>query len=162
MSAAPVGARFRAEVPGRCPHPEAAVRQRIFDANPEREGVTRLWIEDVFHHGPVWLALGGGPGGSADAAVDCVAVLRLVQRELVAPPIELVAAILQSVRPLISSALYPSTTAGRRRSRSEATTNLDNHRLLISGCDRRYQHSPPVTSPVGRPCLPEPRGAKLE
>jgi len=44
------------------------------------EGIARLWMEDVFHHGPVWLALGGGPGGPADEAVDCIAVLRLVQR----------------------------------------------------------------------------------
>src|SRR5262249_20110259 len=80
MSAASVGARVRAEVPGRCPHPESAVGQRIFDANPEREGIARLWMEDVFHHGPVWLALGLGPGGPADEAVDCIGVLRLVQR----------------------------------------------------------------------------------
>src|SRR6516165_3154347 len=86
MSAASVGTRVRAEVPGRCPHPKTAVRQRIFDANPERERIARLWMEDVFHHGPVWLALGGGPGGPADEAVDCIAVLRLVQRELVARP----------------------------------------------------------------------------
>src|SRR5262252_4271408 len=99
MSAASVGTRVRAEVPGRCPHPESAVRQRIFVANPEREGVARLWMEDVFHHGPVWLALCGGPGGPADEAVDCIAVLRLVQRELVALAVELVAAILQPVRP---------------------------------------------------------------
>src|SRR6516225_12455305 len=45
MSAASVGTWVRAEVPGRCPHPESVVRQRIFDANPERERI-----------GPVWLA----------------------------------------------------------------------------------------------------------
>lgn len=99
MSAASVGTRVRAEVPGRCPHPESAVRQRIFDANPERERIAWLWMEDVFHHRPVWLALGGGPVGPADEAVDCIAVLRLVQRELVAPAVELVAAILKPVRP---------------------------------------------------------------
>jgi len=85
MSAASVGTRVRAEVPGRCPHPESAVRQRIFDANPERKRIARLRMEDVFHHRPVWLALGGGPGGPADEAVNCIAVFRLVQRELVAP-----------------------------------------------------------------------------
>src|SRR5262245_53079039 len=99
MSAASVWTRIRAEVPGRCPHPKSAVRQRIFDANPERERIARLWMEDVLHHRPVWLALGGGPGDPADEAVDCIAVLRLVQRELVAPAVELVAAILKPVRP---------------------------------------------------------------
>src|ERR1700730_14508282 len=99
MSAAPVGTRVCADIRGRCPHPEAAVRQRIFDAEPEREGVTRLRKEDVLHHDPVWLAGGGGPGGPADEAVDRVVVLRLVQRELVAATVELVAAILQPVRP---------------------------------------------------------------
>ena len=48
----------------------------------------------MFHHGPVGFALGGGPGGPADEAVDCIVVLRLVQWELVAPPVELVSAIL--------------------------------------------------------------------
>ena len=53
----------------------------------------------MFHHDPVWLAGGGGPGGPANEAVDRVVVFRLVQRELVAAPVELVAAILQPVRP---------------------------------------------------------------
>jgi hypothetical protein len=56
-------------------------------------------MEDVFHHRPVRLALGGGPIGPADEAVDCISVLRLVQRKLVAPAVELVAAILKPVRP---------------------------------------------------------------
>jgi hypothetical protein len=47
----------------------------------------------------MWLALGGSPGSPADEAVDRVTVLRLVQWELVAPPVELEAAILQPVRP---------------------------------------------------------------
>jgi hypothetical protein len=80
MSAASVGTRVRAEVPGRCPDPKSAVRQRIFDANPKRERIARLWMEDVFHDRAMGLALGGGPVGPADEAVDCIAMLRLVQR----------------------------------------------------------------------------------
>src|SRR5262244_3384155 len=99
MSAASVGTRVRAEVPGRCPHPESAVRQHIFDANPERERIAWLWMEDVFHHRPVWLALGGGPVGPADEAVNCMAGPRLVHWELLPPAVELVAAILKPVRP---------------------------------------------------------------
>jgi len=45
----------------------------------------------MFHDGSMWLTLGCGPSGPADEAVDCVAVLRLVQWELVTPPVELVA-----------------------------------------------------------------------
>src|SRR5207245_6389447 len=75
MSAAPVGTRVRADAPGRCPHPESAVRWRIFDAEREREGIARLRIEDVLHHGPVRLALEGGPGSRADEAVDRVSML---------------------------------------------------------------------------------------
>src|SRR5262245_684961 len=67
--------------------------------NPERERIAWLWMEDVLHHRAVWLALGGGPGDPADEAVDCIAVRRLVQRELVPPAVELVAAILKPVRP---------------------------------------------------------------
>src|SRR5260370_10174890 len=99
MSATSIGTWVRADVPRRCPHPESAVCQRIFDANSEREGIARLWMEDVFHHGPVWLALGGGPGSPANEAGDCISLLRLAQRELVAPARALVAANLQPVRP---------------------------------------------------------------
>ena len=53
----------------------------------------------MFHHDPVRLARRGGPGDPADEAVDRVAAFRLVQRELVATPVELVAAVLQPVRP---------------------------------------------------------------
>jgi hypothetical protein len=53
----------------------------------------------MFHHDSMWLMLGCSPGDPADEAVDCVAVLRLVQWKLVALPVEFVAAILQPVWP---------------------------------------------------------------
>src|SRR5260370_29417117 len=99
MSATSIGTWVRADVPRRCPHPESAVCQRIFDANSEREGIARLWMEDVFHHGPVWLALGGGPGCPANEAVDCIALLPPVPPELVAPAVAIAAATLQPVPP---------------------------------------------------------------
>src|SRR5262249_34197128 len=95
MSAAPVRPRIRAAVRGRCPPLDSASRQRIFDANLERERIARLWIENVLHHGPVWLVLGDCPCIPTNEAVDCIVVLRLVQWELVAPSLELVAAVLQ-------------------------------------------------------------------
>ena len=44
------------------------------------------------HHRPVCLALGDGPVGPAHEAVDGIAVLRLIQRKLLAAAVELVAA----------------------------------------------------------------------
>ena len=94
MSAAPVRTRVHANVRGRCPDPQSAVQERIFDAKPEREGVARLRMEHVFHHDPVRLARGGGPGDPADKAVYRVAAFRLIQWELVAAPIQHVATVL--------------------------------------------------------------------
>jgi hypothetical protein len=68
---------------------ESAIRQRVLDANSEQKRVARSRIKNVFHHHPVWLALGSGPGGPTDQTVDCVAVLRLVQWELVTTPLNL-------------------------------------------------------------------------
>src|SRR5262249_34508917 len=99
MSAAAVGTWDRSDVRGRCPHAETAVRERVFDAEVEAEWVARLRIEDVFHHDPVRLVHNGSPGSPADEAVDRVVALRLVQRQLIAASVELVAAILQPVRP---------------------------------------------------------------
>jgi hypothetical protein len=58
-----------------------------------------LRMEDVLHHDPAWLARRRVPGDPADEAVDRVAAFRLVQRELVTAPVELVAAVLKPVRP---------------------------------------------------------------
>jgi len=56
MSAASVGTWVPADVCGRRLHPEPTIRQHIFDAKPEREGIARLRIQDVFHHDPMRLA----------------------------------------------------------------------------------------------------------
>jgi hypothetical protein len=71
----------------------------MFDSNSEWERVARLWIWQIFHHDSMWLTLGHGTRSPANEAMDRSAALRLVQWELVAPSIELVAAILQPVRP---------------------------------------------------------------
>src|SRR5262245_29830984 len=118
-------------------------------------------MEDVFHRDPIWLALDDGPGRPANKAVDCVMALRLIQRELVVPPVEIVRSILQSVWP----GNQHLTSAGRAHFvcavsvdkvpaaygvRAEATANLDNHRLLIASdnCNLltrwRDHRSPPV------------------
>src|SRR5262245_35539770 len=82
------------------------------------------------------VALGGGPGGPAGEAVDCIAVLRLVQRELVPPAVDFVAATLKPVRP--------------RDQYLTSAANLDDHSLLISDRDLdlfagwRDHRSPPI------------------
>ena len=126
MSAAPVGTRLSAKVRGRCSYLESAIRQRIFDTNFERERVAGLWMEHIFHHGSMRFMLGRGPGGPTDEPVDCVAAFRLIQWELLAPPVEFVAAILQPVRPrdqhltptrgahLVSSVSVDKLAAARR------------------------------------------------
>ena len=100
----------------------------------------------MFHDGSIWLTLGCGPSGPADEAVDCVAVLRLVQWELVTPPVELVAAILQPVWPR-DQRLTPARgahlvgpisikdlpTAGGVRAESPA--DLEDHSALIPAYD---------------------------
>src|SRR5260370_35235737 len=118
-------------------------------------------MEDVVHHGAVWLALGGGPGCPANEAVDCIALLRLVQRELVAPAVELVAAILQPVRPRdqyltssrgahlvgpVSVDKLPAAAGGC----AESTANLDDHSLLVPDpAVRRMARSPPASPQAG-------------
>ena len=100
----------------------------------------------MFHHDPVRLAGAGGPGGPADEAVDRVVVLRLAQRKLVAATVELVAAVLQPVRPR-DQHLPPARGAhlvgpvpvdkvpAAGGVRAEAAADLDDHSLLIAGCD---------------------------
>src|SRR5215831_20371578 len=166
MSAAPVGTRVHADVRGRCPDPQSAVQERIFNAKPEREGVARLRMEHVFHYDPVRLARRGGPGDPADEAVYRVAAFRLVQRELVVAPIELVATVLQPVRPrdqrltpargahLVSPiSVDKLPTAGGVRAESPA--DLDDHSMLIAGYDldllsRWCDHGSPHVMPAAR------------
>ena len=87
------------------------------------------------------LLAGSGLGVSVWAA------LWLVQRELVAPSVEFVAAILQPVWPrdqyltpargahFVGSVSVDKLPAAHRIGANSAT-NLDDHYLLISGCDR--------------------------
>src|SRR5215469_10035653 len=147
MSTTPVGTWVRAKVRGRCPHLETAVRKCIFDTDSKREWVAWLWIEHIFHHGSMWFLLGCGPGCPANKAVDCVTALWLVQRELVAVSVKFVAAILQPVWPrdqylapargahFVSSVSVDKLPATRGVG-AKSSTNLDDHGLLITDCDR--------------------------
>jgi hypothetical protein len=147
MCTTAVGTWIRAKVRGGRPYPKAAFRQGIFDIDFQRKWIAWLWIEHVFHHGSMWLLFRYGPGRPADEAVDCITTLWLVQRELVAPSVKFVAAILQSIWP---GDQYLTTTRGAhlvglvsidklpaaRSVRAKASTNPDDHSLLISSRDR--------------------------
>ena len=76
-----------------------AGRERVFDRQLERERIAGPRMQLVAHDDPVRLALGHRPALPADEAVDRVAGLRLVERQLVAAPSELVRSALQPVRP---------------------------------------------------------------
>src|SRR6516225_5436345 len=126
----------------------------------------------MFHHGSMWLPLGCGPGRPADEAVECVAALWLVQRELVAPSVKFVAAILQPVWPrdqyltpargahFVGSVPVDKLPAAHGVG-AKSSTNLDDHCLLITGCDRdlltRWVGSP---LPPIRPAVYEARCAR--
>src|SRR5262245_11622787 len=99
MGAASKRPAVRGDVRGSCPYLASAILLHIFDSNSAQARVSRFWPVHIFKHGSMGLTLGCGPGGPADEPVDCVAALRLVQWELVPPPVEFVAAILQPVRP---------------------------------------------------------------
>jgi hypothetical protein len=101
----------------------------------------------MFHHGSMRLVLDCGPGCPADEAVDCVTALWLVQRELVAPSVKFVAAILQPIWPrdqyltsargahFVGSISVDKLSAAHGVG-AKSSTNLDDHCLLIPGCDR--------------------------
>jgi hypothetical protein len=104
-------------------------------------------MEHMFHHGSMRLLLDCGPGCPADEAVDCITALWLVQRELVAPSVKFVAAILQPIWPrdqyltsapgahFIGSVSVDKLSAAHGVG-AKSSTKLDDHCLLISGCDR--------------------------
>ena len=99
MRATPVGARLAPGVGSGRPHAKAGSRQRILDGELERERIAGLRLQYVLHHDPVRLAIAHIPGGPADEAVDGIAMLGLVQRELVGTAVEVVAPVLEPVRP---------------------------------------------------------------
>src|SRR5262249_16193528 len=108
----------------------------------------------------MWLLLRCGPVCPANEAVDCVTVLWLVQRELVASSAKFVAAILQPVWPrdqylppgrrahLVGSVCIDKLPAVGGVG-AKSATNLDDHCLLIKGSDREL-----LTRWCGHRCLP--------
>jgi hypothetical protein len=99
MRAGAVRARVAPDVRRVRSNREPVRRERVLDADPEREWVPGLREERVLEHDPVRLVLHDRPPGPAHEAVDRVAVLGLGQRELVSAAFELVLAVAQTIRP---------------------------------------------------------------
>ena len=99
MRTASVRAGLRSDVRGRRPDRETIFCELILDAERERERVAALGMQNVLHHDPVRLALTDRPPAPANQAVDRILIVRFGEGELVPLPIELVAPILQPVRP---------------------------------------------------------------
>src|SRR5262249_28275036 len=107
-----------------------------------RERISGLWMQMVLHHDAVRLVLAGDPGGPTHEAVDRVVRLRLAERDLMGTTVELVAAVLQPVRPgcedlpparrahhVFPATVQEHTPAGRIR--AQAAADLDHDRPLI-------------------------------
>ena len=88
-----------ADVPGRRRHREPGVRECVLDRERQRERVARLRLEEVLHDDPVRRHVDNAPGRLADEPVDRVSVLRLRERQLHRLAVELVASVLDPVRP---------------------------------------------------------------
>ena len=99
-------------------------------------------MQRVLHHDAVWLSLDGGPQRPAHEPVDRIPALRLVEQQLMLPPVELVAAVLHPVRERdqnLSAAggadlVGPVTVedvAAARRVVAEPAADLHDHRTLV-------------------------------
>src|SRR5262245_60275366 len=99
MHAAAVRAVLAPYVGGARRHVQAFVVERVFEPKGEGEGIAGLRAQGVLERDPFVLALRDRPRDPADQAVNGVASLDLVERELVARAAELVGTVLDPVRP---------------------------------------------------------------
>jgi hypothetical protein len=99
-------------------------------------------MEHVLHHDPVRLTLPDRPRGPAHEAVDRILLLHVVDRKLMTPPLELIAAVEYAIRPrnehLPSSggahlfrAVRVEDVAAACRVRPQAAPDLHDDRPLI-------------------------------
>ena len=146
MLAAPVGTGLGAEIPGCRLHREAGLAEGVLDVEGERERIAGLWVDHVLHHDAIRLTFADGPGRPAHEAVDRVRELRLGERQLVALPVELVASVLQPVRPgdeqlpatrlrlLVRAVAVEDLLTGDRIG-AQSAAHLDDHRALVAERD---------------------------
>ena len=137
---------LRSDVRRGCANRKPAVRQCVLDAELDRERVARLGPERVLHHDAVAAAGADSPRGPANEPVDRIPLFGLGERELMTLAVELVAAVLDAVRPghqhLASSrgALLVRAVAVQHfpvadRERAEASADLDDHCSLVAEGD---------------------------
>src|SRR5262249_13701970 len=143
MLAVAVGAGVAAEVRRRRPDGQAGLVELVLDPECEREGIARLGVDDVLHHDPGGLALGGTPRRPAHQAVDRVSVLGLGERQVVAAAVELVGAVLDAVRPRnedlaasrrgqVARAVAVEDVSAVDRVRPQPAPDLDDNGLLAA------------------------------
>src|SRR5689334_13018517 len=99
MGAGAVRADFVPDVRSLGSNGQPVAFEGIFDPKRKRERISRPRVEQVLHHDPVSAALRDVPGCPADEPVDRVSALGLVERQLLDPAVELVAAVRDPVRP---------------------------------------------------------------
>ncbi len=151
----------RTEIRRRRPHRETRRRaERVLDPERERERITGLRVEDVLHHDAVGLALPDSPACPADEAVDRVRGLGLAEGQLVPLPVELVATVLDPVRPrtehlasprggLLLEPVAVEDVPAVHRVGPKPAADLDNDRPLVPERDlvllarRRERHTIP-------------------
>ena len=99
MRAEPVRAGLLAHVRRFHSHGETVLSEQVLDSEVERERVAGRRVQPVLELGPVGLVFDDRPVRPAHEPVDRVLPLGLVERQLIGLALELVAAVLGSVRP---------------------------------------------------------------
>ncbi len=100
----------------------------------------------MLHHDAMRMTFADGPGRPSHETVDRVRELRLGERQLVALPVELVASVLEPVRPgdeqlaatrlrlLVQAVAVEELLIGDRID-AQSTAHLDDHRALVAERD---------------------------
>jgi hypothetical protein len=99
VSADAVRTRLGTDVRRLRPHRQPVVGEGVLDAEHEREGVPGSRVEPMRENRAVGRALGDRPLRPAHEPVNRVPSFRLVERKLMRSSLELVAAVLDPVRP---------------------------------------------------------------
>ena len=135
----PVGAGVCADVGRRRRHGQAVVGERVVDPKRERERIAGLRVDGVLHDHSTRLALCRPPGLPARQAVDRVAERGLGERELMAVALELVASVLDAIRPRDEDL---AATRGAALFDAVAVEDLVPVRPSTCGSRRRPRRSP--------------------
>jgi hypothetical protein len=122
------------------------VAEGVLDLEGEGERIAGLRMDHVPHDNAIRVAFADGPGRPAHQAVDRVRELRLGERQLEALPVELVAPVLESVRPgdeqlpttrlrlLVRAVAVEDLLTGNQIG-AQSAAHLDDHGALVAEGD---------------------------